>query len=569
MVALAVVAVAGCASAPEPVYDWIVRGGTVVDGRGGAPLRADVGAIDGRIAAIGALGGAAARRTIDATGLWVTPGFVDLHSHADLILLSDPATQSRLLEAKIRQGVTTVVVGNCGLGPTPSDDRSAPILAAINAWMTPEGVVPGPSSLGGYLDRLEVGGVAVNVATLAPHGPIRIAAVGLAPGAADPGALAAMVAAVEDALDDGAYGLSVGLIYPPGMYSPPEELVALAAPVAQRDRLFTAHIRGSSETLLPATRELIEIGRSTGVRVHHSHLEAVGERFFDDIDGVLALEDEARREGVRITHDMFPYERAATMMAAIFPPWSLEGGLAALVERLRDPATRERIRVEIETRVPEWPPWIDGGWPHNLVEAVGWDGILVASVGPGGPQGWIGRSLADIAIEHGARPFDVVADLMIDQGGRVGQMVAEVSALDGDRGQLDDILRHEAAALVSDAEDYGHGTPHPAHAGAFARGLRLAREGLMPLEEMVRRTTSYPASIVGLEDRGTLRVGAFADVVVFDPDQVHDRAGWEHPREVASGIPWVAIGGSWVVDEGLYVGGLAGRVLRARMESHE
>jgi N-acyl-D-aspartate/D-glutamate deacylase len=369
--------------------------------------------------------------------------------------------------------------------------------------------------------------------------------------------------ALAAGLDAGAFGLSVGLIYPPGMYSDTDELVALAEVVAARDGLVTAHVRGSSELLLDATRELVDIARRSGARVHHSHLEAVGERFWPDVRRVLALEDEARREGLRVSHDVFPYTRAATMMSAIFPPWSLEGGVPALLDRLVDPGTSERVRDDIERRVPAWPPWEPGGWPHNLVGAVGWDGILVASVGSGESPA-VGRSLADLARDSGSDPYRVVVDLMRAEDGRVGQQVAEISGREDRLDALLAILAHPAAAVVSDAEDYGRGAPHPAHAGAFARALRLARElDLAPLPEMVRRMTSHPASIVGLADRGVLRPGAWADLVVFDPAVVADRATWSEPRLPADGIRNVLVNGVPVVREGIYTGGLAGRVLRA------
>jgi N-acyl-D-aspartate/D-glutamate deacylase len=369
---------------------------------------------------------------------------------------------------------------------------------------------------------------------------------------------------LDDALAQGALGLSVGLIYPPGMYSATDELVELARGVAARDRLFAAHVRGSSETLLEATRELIEVARGSGARVHHSHLEAVGEPFWADIERVLALEDAARTTGVRLSHDVFPYTRAATMMSAIFPPWALEGGMPALLERLSDDATRGRLRHEMEERLPEWPPWQPQGWPHNLVGAVGWDGILVASVPPHGPAALVGRRLSEIGAAEGRDPFDVVADLVVSGQGLVGQLVDEVSGREGELDAWLSILSHPAAAVISDAEDYGRGRPHPAHAGAFVRALRLGRErSLMSLPELVRRMTSYPASLVGLTDRGTLVPGAHADLVAFDPQTVADRATWEEPRQRAAGVAWVLVNGRIVLDASHYHGGLHGRVLRA------
>jgi N-acyl-D-aspartate/D-glutamate deacylase len=370
---------------------------------------------------------------------------------------------------------------------------------------------------------------------------------------------------LRESLAAGAFGLSTGLIYPPGMYSDTTELIALANVVAEHGGVYTAHVRGSSETILAATEELVEIADASGVRAHHSHFEAVGRPFWPRIREALALEDAAREAGLRISHDVFPYTRAATMMAAIFPPWSLEGGVPALLERLAEPEARERIRHEIENRVPQWPPWQTGGWPHNLVGAVGWDAIYVASVGAGGPVGLEGRDLRSIAGERGKDPFDVVADLMLSERGSVGQLVGEISGAPGELDALLAILAHPAAAVISDAEDYGRGVPHPAHAGAFARALRLNREhGLMSEGELVRRMTGHPASIIGLTGIGRLAVGAPADLVVYNSQSVIDAADWDHPRAFAAGVDAVMIGGNWSLHEGRYSAEKHGRVLRRR-----
>jgi N-acyl-D-aspartate/D-glutamate deacylase len=554
----------GCATAPA--FDLVLEGGLVLDGTGTAARRADVGIRGGRIAAIGELDAARAARRIDVGGHVVAPGFIDLHSHADLILLADRATQERLLGAKLAQGVTSLVVGNCGLGAAPATDEASRTLAGVNGWMTPEGVEAGPTSVADYLARIESGGLALNAGTLVPHGPVRVSVMGTRPGRPTAAELEAMRRTVDRGLSEGGLGLSAGLIYPPGMYSDTGELIALAEVVAARGKLFTCHVRGSSETLVQATRELIEIARASGARVHHSHLEAVGERFWPEIEHVLGLEDAARAEGLAVSHDVFPYTRAATMMSAIFPPWALEGGVEALLERLGDPSDRERLRREIAERVPSWPPWDRGGWPHNLVEAVGWDGIRVASVGESAPAGSadaVGRSLAELARESGRDPFDLVAELMRAHAGRVGQLVDEVSGRDGNLGPLLTILGHPSASIVSDAEDFGRGVPHPAHAGAFARALRLNREHrLLPLELLVQRMTGRAAALLGLGDRGVLRRGSWADVVVFDPEGVTDRASWDEPRLRAIGVDWVLVNGRVVVDSGRYLGGSPGAVLR-------
>lgn len=542
----------------------MLRGAAVHDGTGRPAFTADV-AVDGElIAAIGDLSGWSADREIDVRGLAVTPGFIDMHSHADLILLATQEVQQTSMAAKISQGVTTVIVGNCGLGAAPADEQASAILTSINGWMTPGDLRLGATSVGGYLDRLERQGVALNVGTLIPHGPLRISARGMQAGEATASEIESMRAATRRGLREGAFGLSAGLIYPPGIYSPTSELIALAREVAAADALFACHIRGSSSLLLPAAEELIEIGRSSGARVHHSHLEAVGREYWPGVAEVLALEDRARAEGIAISHDVFPYTDAATMMAAVFPPSALEGGLPRLIDRLAAETSRERIEREIESHRPSWPPWVEDGWPHNLVAAVGWDGIRVASVGDGAREDLTGRSVAALAAEDRRPAFDVVADLMIEHRGRVGQIVGEISG-DGDEFEaLEAILRHPAAAIVSDAEDYGRGLPHPAHAGAFARALRWNREhAWQDWPGWIRRMSGYPAELLGIVDRGVLLPGRRADLLVIDLRQVTDRADWSAPRRHAEGISWVLINGQIAVQNGSYVGGLPGAVLRA------
>ena len=552
--AIVLLVLTGSACAGVTRVDTVLRGATIHDGSGGTRVDADIAIDDGRIVALGKLTGFVGDREVDARGRSIVPGLIDIHSHADLILLADDEQRNGLLEAKIRQGVTTIVVGNCGLGPAPAGPAAASILSGVNGWMTPEGVEAGPLTTAGYLDLLEARRPPLNVATLAPHGPLRIDSMGLAPGAPDEAQLAAMASTLRESLDAGAYGLSAGLIYPPGMYSGAGELASLAEIVAGVDGLVTLHVRGSSETLLPATDELIEIARRSGARTHHSHLEAVGREFWPHIADVLAAEDAAREEGLRLSHDVFPYTRAATMMSAIFPPWSLAGGVPGLLERLEDPASRERIREDMRGPGIEW---------HNLVGAVGWDGIYVASVGPDGPAGLVGRDLESIAAAAGRDPFDVVLELMLAERGRVGQLVGEISGDEDDLDGLLSILAHPAAAIVSDAEDYGRGAPHPAHAGAFTRALRFNREhALVSDGEMIRRMTGRPAEIVGLDGVGRLAVGEVADLVILDPSSVGDAADWQSPREFSTGVEGVMIGGRWVVRDEVYQPGSNGRVLR-------
>lgn len=544
--------------------DLLIQNARIIDGTGQPAYTADVAIASDRIAAIGRLE-TKARQTLDARGATLIPGIIDPHSHADLILPLPPDKQATLLQCKLSQGITTTIVGNCGLGCAPLSDASAEAtLRAVNAWMTPQPVEWGWRTVGEYLDRLSSNGLALNIATLAPHGPIRISAMGLRKGAPTQGELRKMRRMVEQAMRDGALGLSTGLIYPPGMYSDPAELRDLAGVVAKHHGIYTSHIRGSSETLVPAVRELLDVGRETGVRVHHSHNEAVGRAHWDKIDRVLAMEEAAEREGLQITFDMFPYTAAATMMIAIYPPWALEGGVDSLLQRLQDPATRRRIARDIERRKPSWPPWRENGWPHNLVRATGWDAIRIGYVESRRNKRYENKSLADLAQHTGKTPFDAISDLILEERGQVSMLIFEVTGEAEERALLAKYARHRLCAFCTDAEDYGRGLPHPAAYGAFARILAkfVRRDGLLSFEEAVRKMTSYPASIFGLKDRGLLRPGAFADLVLLDPDRVEDRAAFSSPRRTARGIEKVFVNGRLAFDQDRITPVFAGQILR-------
>ncbi len=548
------------------MFDLLIQDTSIIDGSGQPAYHADIAINADRIAATGQLNGKA-KTTVNARGLTAIPGIIDPHSHADLILPLDPKKQTRLMRCKLAQGITTTIVGNCGLGCAPVANKEAEtILRAVNAWMTPEAVEWRWRTVGEYLDRLESNGLTLNIATLAPHGPIRISAMGLAKGSPSRSQMKKMRAMVDQAMKDGALGLSTGLIYPPGMYSDFAELRSLARIVADYDGVYTSHIRGSSELLIPAVGELLEIGLETGVRVHHSHNEAVGREHWPKVDRVLAMEEEYERRGGRVSFDMFPYTAAATMMIAIYPPWALEGGVDQLIERLKDRKIRERISRDIERKKPQWPPWLGNGWPHNLVRATGWDAIYIGYVESRKNKRYENRSLAELARLTGKSPFDAISDLIVEERGQVSMLIFEVTGDRDDRKLLGKYARHRLGAFCTDAEDYGRGLPHPAAYGAFARILaKFVREDkTITLEEAVRKMTSYPAQIFGIKDRGAIRPGAYADLVILDPRRINDRANFEKPRREATGIKVVIINGRVALENRQVKDSSPGSVIRYR-----
>jgi N-acyl-D-amino-acid deacylase len=546
------------------MYDITIQNAEIIDGAGLPAYRADIAIKGDRIVAIGKFD-FAAKRTVNARGLTLIPGIIDPHSHADLILPLDPKKQAELMRCKLAQGVTTTIIGNCGLGCAPVGTNEAEnILRAVNAWMTPESVAWKWRSVGEYLDQIESKGLALNIATLAPHGPVRISAMGLTKGAPTKSQMKKMRAMVAQAMKDGALGLSTGLIYPPGMYSDSDELKELARVVADYDGIYTSHIRGSSEMLIPAVKELLDVGRETGVRVHHSHNEAVGRAHWPKIDLALAMEEEAEREGVRVSFDMFPYTAAATMMIAIYPPWALEGGVDRLLERLKDPNDRRHIERDIQRIKPSWPPWRENGWPHNLVRATNWDSIFIGYIESRKNKRYENRSLTELSRLTGKSPFDAISDLILEERGQVSMLIFEISGERDERELLGKYARHRLGAFCTDAEDYGRGLPHPAAYGAFPRILsKYVREDrALPLEEAVRKMTYYPARIFGLRDRGLIRPGAFADLVLIDPKRINDHANFENPRRKATGIKLVIINGVVTVENHQASNKLPGTVIR-------
>jgi len=546
------------------MFDLLIRNGRIIDGSGQPSYRADLAINKNRIAAIGSFPGEA-EKVINAKGLTVIPGIIDPHSHADLILPLPFSQQSGLMRCKLSQGITTTIIGNCGLGCAPFAGREAEaILRALNSWMTPQPIEWKWRTVGEYLGQLENNGLVLNIAALAPHGPIRISAMGLTKGAPSKSQMKKMAALVEQALKDGALGLSTGLIYPPGMYADTKELKELAGVVAGFDGIYTSHIRGSSETLLPAVNELLEVGRETGVRIHHSHNEAVGRGHWGKIERVLELEEAAERAGVRVSFDMFPYTAAATMMIAIYPPWALAGGVDRLLERLKDDKTRKRIERDIASKTPSWPPWREDGWPRNLVKATGWDAIYIGYVESRKNKRYENRSLAELSRLTGRTPFAAITELIIEEEGRVSMLIFEVTGERKDRELLAKYARHRLGAFCTDAEDYGRGLPHPAAYGAFPRIISkfVGKDKALSLAEAVRKMTAYPAQIFGLKDRGLIRPGAFADLAIFAADELRDRASFKNPRREARGMKSVIINGRVVYQDGALKGGSYGSIIR-------
>jgi N-acyl-D-amino-acid deacylase len=545
------------------VFETLIRGGHVVDGTGNPWFAADIAVSDGKVAAMGSMPDATASQTIDAAGRVVAPGFIDIHSHSDFVLAAPD--HGEVLAPFIGQGITTIATGNCGYSPAPVNPATRAELESYTAFLRADGLPDKWRSFGQYLEYLDRQGVALNVVPLVAHGALRIHEVGFAGRTLSPAEAKGMRAWLRQSLEEGAFGLSSGLLYAPGIFAPPEEIENLAAELRDFDGIYTSHIRGSSETLIPATKEVIRVGELNGIRPQHSHIEAFGRPNWPKIDKLLELHSAARERGVDSGFDVIPYIAANTTLLAIFPRWSLAGGVEGLLARLRDPQVRQKIRRSIEQDIPTWPCWDENGWPHNLVEATGWQNVSLMWVESEKNKPLEGQTLPAIAEARGVHPFDAAADLVLEENGHAMALYFGVSGeLDEETG-LEKLLGHPWASIETDAILTGRGKPHPAAFGAFPRvlGHFVRDRGLFPLEEAVRKMTSLPAQRLGLRRRGTIREGNFADLVIFDPARIDDRTTYVEPTRSPTGIEWVLINGRVAARGGTVdTKSLAGQVIR-------
>ncbi len=527
-------------------FDVLIVGGTLVDGTGRAGVRADVGMQADRVAAIGDLTAAEGRLRIDARDRVVCPGFIDAHSHSDLSLLSDGRAVS-----KIHQGVTTEIVGNCGLAVAPLADRSAVagVREAIHI------VDPDPSvtwdwrSVREYLERLESAGVSLNVAALAGHLAIHASIVGYAnrpPTAEETGRMQALL---DEAFADGAVGLSTGLMYAPIAYADLDELVALGEVAARYQRVFALHMRNYADQLLEALDEALAVGRAAGCRVQASHLAVAGQRNWGKCAEALRRMDAARAQGVPARADIYPYLAGSANLSQLLPGWAHEGGTRAMLERLRNARQRQRIRDE---------------WQTTLVQH--WQDVLICWVRGEGNQSIVGKRVSEIAAERGAEPDDTALDLIAAEHGLVNMIAFGRSEDD-----LLAVLRHSETLIGSDglavdpAGRSGSGHPHPRYYGCYPRLLShyVRDQAMLSLEDAIHRSSGLVAETFGLPDRGVLRVGAAADALVLDIDGMVDRATFLEPQRLPSGFEAVIVNGTLVVDHDQHTGARPGRVLRA------
>lgn len=515
------------------MLDVLIRGGRVIDGSGGPPFEADVAIAGDRIAAVGRVDDPASR-IIDADGLFVCPGFVDMHTHSDVKLLAEPGH-----EAKVCQGVTLELLGQDGLSYAPvTDEVLEQLRAQLAGWNgDPAGFDWSWRTVGEYLDRLDRSGIAVNAAYLVPHGTLRLCAMGYDDRAPTSAELEHMKRLLAEGLAQGAVGLSTGLTYAPAMYADDDEIVALCEVMRELGGFYCPHHRNYGLHALEAYADCIEIARRAGVPLHLAHAHLGFEVNRGRAPELLALIDAARADGIDVSLDTYPYLAGSTYLHAFLPSWMHAGGTMETIRRLRDPALRDRLRVELEEKGSDGFYGIPMDWSIVVVR---------------------GRSVADAAAAAGVRAIDYVCDLLADE-----ELSVSCIAHTGNEENVRTTMTHDAHMVGSDGILVGD-TPHPRGYGTFPRYFAVyVRElGILTWEQTVRKMTSLPARRLGFADRGLLRAGMYADVTCIDPETVRDTATYERPRSLPDGIPYVLVNGSVAVDDGRRTEELAGRALR-------
>ncbi len=525
----------------EPV---VIAGALVCDGTGGPPAIKDVYVGDGWITRVAeASDSHRGHEVVDATGYVLSPGFIDVHSHGDNApFLAEDDT------SKIAQGITTEVVGNCGVSIGPYDPANADVyLAQATAFF------PGVSGIGprfgDVLAEADRRGYVTNYAPLVGHGTVRTAAMGAGKQRAGSAEVARMRTLLDEALEAGAFGLSTGLIYPPGVFSDTDELTALAETLGD-EHIFTSHIRGESDAVIASVEEIVEIGRRSGRRVHVSHHKAAGAANWGKTTQTLRILAQARAQGVAVTQDMYPYRAGSTVLSAALPSRYHEGGPDALLQRLRAPDVVDDLRRAIAEGEPGW---------ENLAKAAGWDGILIATTRD---HRFEGRTLAELAVELGGDPVHALVHVLLEE-----QLAASMIVFLMDERDIERVLGDPWTSIGTDGLPPGlGGKPHPRTFGTFPRvlGEYVRERGVLSLPEAIRRMTSLAAETFGIADRGRVARGFVADLVLFDAQSVSDDLDYREPVRNPRGIRLVMQAGRVVYEDGRYRGPRAGVRLRPR-----
>ena len=530
-------------------FDILIKEGSVIDGTGIPSYKTDIGIREGKIKKVGHVSGTT-DRMIDASRLIISPGFIDIHNHADHAILAFPNA-----ECYIMQGVTTSLVGNCGLSMAPinSDylDLTRRYLSPFLRndfdcqwdWRTTKE----------YFDKVKNNGTAINLAPLVGQGTLRIAVKGFEMTDASEEEMKTMKNILRKELEEGAFGLSTGLVYPPGSYSMTEELVSLASILRDYNALYASHLRNESDQLIESIEEAIKIGEINGISVEISHHKAIGKDNWGKVNTTLKMIEDAITRGVKVNCDVYPYTAAMTTVSSLLPPWALEGGIGKMLERLNDAEFRTKMKRDI----------IEGRMKgENWIKGIGWENIVVSEC-PFDRKSE-GKSLKGIFKEknESSDPFQGLFKWLLEIKGEATMVFFCMDEKD-----VRTVIAHPISMIASDSwviAPSGGGKPHPRGYGTFPRvlGKYVREERVLSLEEAIKKMTFLPAQKIGLKDRGVLKEGYYADIVIFNPDKVRDMATFENPHQYPKGIDYVMVNGQMVVDDGKITGIRPGMILK-------
>lgn len=523
------------------MYDVIIKNGLIVDGTGNAPYRGAVAVQGDTIVKLGRIKGEAGE-VIDAAGRLVTPGFIDIHCHSDAVTFVEGKNERRL-----RQGFTTEVIGNCGISAAPVKPEYKELLE--NYCDPYYSGVPLPyswDSFGAYLAEIEKNGPVLNTAALVGHGALRIAVSGFENRGLTERELEEMKGLLAEALEDGAFGLSTGLIYPPGTFAGEDELLELAKVVKEYGGIYASHMRSESDRLEEAVEEILRVARLTGVSAEISHHKASGKKNHGKVIRTLERIARAREEGLSVSCDVYPYDGASTSFSAILPPWALEGGVERLLDRLEDSGLRAAMIADMKNETPDY---------ESFYQLSGWDKIVINECAV---KEYEGKTVEQIAEERGKDPFETALDIIRESRNSVMMIVFTMSPEDVAR-----VLENPCSMVCTDGFA-SPGKTHPRYFSAFIRVLEkyVKQEGLLTLPRAIYKMTGMPAGKLGLADRGRLLEGCKADLLVLDFERLHDNSSYNRHDALADGVDYVMINGRLAVRDGEPCPVCAGRVLR-------
>jgi dihydroorotase/N-acyl-D-amino-acid deacylase len=549
--ALALVGIVACTARDSNSYDVVIEGGKIVDGTGAAWVIGDVGIREDRIAAVTPVGGladAAATERIDATGMVVAPGFIDIQSHSRNSFL----TGDGRVVSKITQGITTEIMGE-GWTNAPSNENTMVASRSVDPGSADRATeFTGPDGFDAWLRAMEAHGVSPNIGSFVGATTIRMYAKAETMGPATPAELDSMRTAMRNAMEDGAFGLASALIYPPGNFASTDELIEVANAMAPYGGIYITHMRSEADGVLEAIDEAIRIGAEGGVPVEIYHLKAGGQRNWNKVSAMIAKIDSARAAGLDVQANMYPYVAGGTGLSALLPPWASADG--QLLENIRDPETRARMHDEVINDTGDW---------ENLGYLSTPQGILLADIEGEENKRWVGMRLSEIASEMGKDWVDAAMDLLLGSEGRAGMVVF---MMDEENVRLQ--MQQSWIKFGTDAggidPDSAEGMAHPRAYGTYPRilGRYVRDDGVLELEDAVRKMSSAVATRLGIQQRGVLREGMYADIVVFDPQTIIDRATFEEPHQLSVGMRDVLVNGVAVVRHGAHTGAKPGRIVR-------